>query len=85
MKLQITILLVMAAVARTDTVYLSDSAYSITSPSSTTPIYHVIKLSYSQIKDLNRDEKQALVQGLINKAANKFIHLVSTDKTTDDM
>ena len=67
------------------TVFLKDSAYDITSPSSTTPVYHLIKLTDSQIKDLSRDEKQALVQGLINRAANSLIHLVETEDTKEDM
>jgi hypothetical protein len=39
------------------TVFLSESAYSITGPSSTTPIYHVIKLNADKISDLDRDDR----------------------------
>ena len=51
------ITLSLLGIINSQTVFLSEDAYTMTSPSSTTPIYHVIKLSDDKITDLTRDEK----------------------------
>lgn len=63
--------------------FLSDSAYDITSASSTTPIYHLISLKGSRVESLSRDEKQVLVQYMIRLHDTEFIKLALTPTTPE--